>query len=318
MGAIYQLTFFLAVALLAIVITIFVFAVSLVGRAIESASREQQVLLSSQTEAKKKQIKRLQEQLKDAEKTGNLDKGQLNEELTQTQHEIDGYQAQLDHIEKRQSLIRRRGAVVCPGIALFITLALTMIASGLAEAQNPPDFTLWLWIVSLGFLVFGIYRLFITLGAIEEVTITSQEAIEKLPEAVKAALKEIEEEKKPVLGLVFLGEQPPFRIKAGTERQIEFAVVLKKGSEARNVVVYFTAPPGFSFPGMKVTVQSNLSEFPTYIMTGTTMIDIRKGINKENGITIKAPDISKEYMLFARIVCTDFDSESIPIKVVVE
>ena len=39
-GVVYQLTFFLALGLLAIVITIFVFAVSQVGRATESASRE--------------------------------------------------------------------------------------------------------------------------------------------------------------------------------------------------------------------------------------------------------------------------------------
>jgi len=42
MGVIYQLTFFLALGLLAILITIFVFAISSLGRAIEVATKEQE------------------------------------------------------------------------------------------------------------------------------------------------------------------------------------------------------------------------------------------------------------------------------------
>ena len=41
MSAIYQLTFFLALGLLAIVVTIFVFAISLLGRAMETAARSE-------------------------------------------------------------------------------------------------------------------------------------------------------------------------------------------------------------------------------------------------------------------------------------
>lgn len=42
MDSIYQLTFFLAVALLAIVITVFVLAVSLLGRAVKLSVEEQE------------------------------------------------------------------------------------------------------------------------------------------------------------------------------------------------------------------------------------------------------------------------------------
>lgn len=52
MGVVYQLTFFLALGLLATVITIFVFAASQIGRATESASKEQQDILLEQKVAK--------------------------------------------------------------------------------------------------------------------------------------------------------------------------------------------------------------------------------------------------------------------------
>lgn len=52
MGVVYQLTFFLALGLLAIVITIFVFAVAQLGRATEVSSKQQQDILLKQKRAK--------------------------------------------------------------------------------------------------------------------------------------------------------------------------------------------------------------------------------------------------------------------------
>ncbi|GAI31373.1 unnamed protein product, partial [marine sediment metagenome] len=48
MGSVYQLTFFLALGLFAIIVPIFVFAASQVGRATELTSRQQQDILQKQ------------------------------------------------------------------------------------------------------------------------------------------------------------------------------------------------------------------------------------------------------------------------------
>ena len=239
MGVVYQLTFFLALGLLAIVVAIFVFAVSQVGRATESASKEQQNILLRQKEAKGRQIEKIQQQLEEARKVGHLDESKLLKELQGTKEEIAGYDTELRRLRERIMLIRRKGAVVCPGAFFLAALVLTITASGLAEGQN--IVALPLWIISIGALGFGGFRVFRTLGAIEEVTITSQEAMEKLPEAVKVALREFEEEKKPELELIFRNKQPPFHIQAGTQTAIAFGCRLIRGDIARNPRVGFFA-----------------------------------------------------------------------------
>jgi len=185
MGIVYQLTFFFVLGLLAIIVAIFVFSVSQIGRATESASKEQQDILNKQKEAKIKQIEQIEQQLAKAKKVGQLNESELKEEIKKSKEEISSYNTQLTHIKERVDLIRRKGAVIYPGIAFITSIILSISASGLFETETHLTVALWLWIFSIIILVFGIYRVFRTLGAIEQVTVTSQEAIEKLPEAVK-------------------------------------------------------------------------------------------------------------------------------------
>jgi uncharacterized membrane protein YhiD involved in acid resistance len=56
MGVIYQFTFFLALGLLAIVITVFVFAVSLLGRAMEAAVRSENEKLAERKKNNAKEM----------------------------------------------------------------------------------------------------------------------------------------------------------------------------------------------------------------------------------------------------------------------
>ena len=56
MGTIYQLTIFLALALLAIVAAVFVLAVSLLGRAVKMAAEEQEKAAREQKDATEKEI----------------------------------------------------------------------------------------------------------------------------------------------------------------------------------------------------------------------------------------------------------------------
>jgi hypothetical protein len=313
-GIVYQLTFFLALGLLAIVITVFVFAVSQVGRATESASKEQQDILLKQKEAKGKQIEKIQGQLEEARKVGHLDEAKLLTELQNTKEEIAGYDAQLRHLQERIMLIRRKGAVVCPGVFFITALVLTITASGLADGQN--FIALPLWIISIGALVFGGSRVFRTLGAIEEVTITSQEAMEKLPEAVKVALRELEEEKKPELEIKFKGAQPPFQMKAKSEMLIKILVGITKGDVARNAVVAFWAPPVFKFPDSPRSLPSE--KYTSYVSTSIPLGDIIRPTRTTCSIKLKAPSQPSSYTMAYRLFCEGFDSDYKEFKIIVE
>lgn len=294
-GIVYQLTFFLALGLLAIVVTIFVFAVSQVGRATASSSKEQQDILLQQKKAKAKRIESIERQVTKAKKTGNIDLSKLLSELKSLTEESAEYEAQLRHIQERIMLISRKGAVVCPGVFFLAALALTVVASGLTGSQNLV--ALPLWIISVGALAFGGFRVFRTLGAIEEVTITSQEAMEKLPEAVKVALRELEEERKPELGLTFMAQQPPFHVKVDSETKIKFRVSLIKGDVADDTVVAFLVPPGFSFPGIESIIQDADHHIaPQFV---TARVDyrepVRRGMSLTRELVVKAPSKAGQF-----------------------
>jgi len=315
MGIVYQLTFFLALGLLAIVVAIFVFAVSQVGRATEAASKEQQDILLRQKEAKGRQIEKIQKQLEEASKVGHLDESKLLKELQDTKGEIAGYDTELRHLQERIMLIRRKGAVVWPGAFFLVALVLTIAASGLAEGHNLV--ALPLWVISIGTLVFGIFRVYRTLGAIEEVTITSQEAIEKLPEAVKVALRELEEEKKPELELRFEDAQPPFHVKAESETVIKFNVGLSRGDIARNASVAFWAPPSFEFPGSVATLPTSYGKYASYVSTKIELEDIIRPIIRKRRVNLKAPPKPQRYPVVYKLYCEGFYSDFKEFEIVV-
>jgi hypothetical protein len=303
-GIIYQLTFFLALGLLAIVITIFVFAVSQVGRATESASREQQDILLGQKEAEGQQIEKIQEQLEEAKKAGHLDEAKLLAELQNTKEKITSYDTQLKHLQERIILIRRRGAVVCPGAFFLTALVLTILASGLAESQN--FVALPLWIISIGALVFGGFGVFRTLGAIEEVTITSREAMEKLPEVVKAALVALEEEKKPELRLTFKGKKFPLHVEADSEVSLPLALEVYKGEFAEDIAVHICAPPGFDFPDRDKYVLPEDHDHPNYVGTIWYREKAMRGLRYHNTVTMKVPSKKGTFKIAYYIFCRGF------------
>lgn len=315
MGGIYQLTFFLALALLAVVVTIFVYAVSQVGRATNLASKEQEVILWQQKEAKKRRIEELQKRLEEAKETGHLDEFRLIDEILKTEEEIASYNDKLKHLEERVTLLTRRGAVIWPSGFFAATLALNIIASGIAASQNPAAFTLWL--ASLGTLGYGIFRVFKTLGAIQEVTISSEEALEKLPEAVKTALRELEEEKRPELELVF-ADKPPFRVDTQSERLIEYRVHLSRGDIARDASIAFWFQPNFEYVDEVQPLPAPYSKYKDYVSAYFKLGDIKGSLERGHKLKVKAPSEARRYTAAYKLYCEGYYSDFIEFEIIVE
>lgn len=319
MAVVYQLTFFLALGLLAMIGAIFVFAVSQVGRATESASREQQDILIKQKDAKTKQIEKIEQQLAEAKKVGQLDESKLFEQFQETKEEIVGYENELKRIKERIELIRRKGAVIYPGVAFLVVVALTMIASGLFQYQSHLTAALWLWIISIVALVFGIYRIFRTLGAIEQVTVTSQEATEKLPEAVKSALRELEAEKKPKLVVSLRETELPLRIVAESQTDIKFVLKIESGDAARDAGIFVHAPSVFEFLPESVQCApigkiQDIDHVSAYLEVGNFV----RGMRKTKKVTLKAPSQPDNYIIYYRCLCEGYDGALCSLAVVVE
>jgi ABC-type transport system involved in cytochrome bd biosynthesis fused ATPase/permease subunit len=207
--------------------------------------KRQKDIISAQKETSEKQIKQIQGQLDEAKRSGRLDDKAFVDELNKGHREIRSYTVQLNRLKARTNLIKRFGAVALPGSAIIATIVLTTIAN--AVSGNHTAYSLTLWLIGLFTLLFAIFRIFKTLGAIEDVTINSQEAIEKLPEAVKSALIAVELQKKPALVFAFKGGQFPYTAQVGQIINVDCVLSLSSGDSARNIFMFFNAPQASYF-----------------------------------------------------------------------
>lgn len=317
MGAIYQLLFFLSVALLATVVTLFVLAVSLLGRAVRLSAEEQ-----TNTEQKRKQdtedkIAGMKSQLDQATADEQLDTGDLEKTLHDLKRKDAKHKWKLRWIKMKPKLLTASWGALIPGAFFLISVIFSAIALYLQDGEPVVSPYMWIAVAALGI---GICFICLTLRVIEGVAITSEETgLVRDTEAFKSALREIEEEKKPKLSLIFRKEQPPFNLEVGEQISIPFELMLTQGDIARKPRVYFFAPSGFDFTDMATWVQDEyIAKVPEYITTSIEAAECRLGIYITSTVDIKAPTSEGEYVLFYRLTCEGFTTDLIEFNVIVK
>lgn len=183
--------------------------------------------------------------------------------------------------------------------------------------KSYPQTTLWLAIV---FLVIGILFVCITLKTIEGVAKTSDEtSFKREAEAIKAAFKQIEAEKSPLLTLFFEPEEPPFKMEPDSTREIDFGLILSQGRQVTNASVIFFAPPGFDFPNTKTYKQPSYKElWSDFMLTRVSLGDVFRNINSVSSVHIKCPTEKGNYKLFYQITGGDYSGEHEDFEVIIE
>ena len=319
MGIVYQLTFFVSLGMLGIVVAVFVFAVTQVGSATKSAAKEQESKMLEKRKATLPRIESLEEKLGEAKRSGELNVPGLSSEIEETKEELESYDAEIKRVKERVVLITRKGAVVYPAGLFLVALALSITSSGLAGNESLGTLALWVWAISLVPLVLGVYRVYRSLGAIEEVTIASEEALDKLPAAVKSALRELDEEKKPELVMSFIGEEPPIRMVVGQEKEVTIGITLTKGEVARKPQVVFCVPTGFEFlEGARPMIQPKEVETVGGMLSGfCDFKDCRRGTRLSATLRLKAHSEAGVYEFIYIVGCEGFEGDYGKMEVVV-
>lgn len=308
MSGIYDITMLLCIALLAVVVTVFVLAVSLLGRAIEEAGNEQRKIKEQEAEELNRTIQGAETKLKEAKEHG---------ELVELKKELNGYEKRKIEFQKalrgtagRYKPLTAKGSVLFPGILFLISLVL---AGGARYVATVP--VAWaahfLWSLSLLGLAFGCYMVYHSLEIIQSVAVTTEEAQHKrTTKALETALEQHEKASRPVLGLAFRKEKPPFSFKPDTEEVIKFLVFLQQGDVANNTEVLFFAPEGFDFPGMHTWRQDDIfTQFPEALTTKLKMESLRRKMNYWKELSIKTPTQPGKYKLLYQLHCDGFASE---------
>jgi len=174
MAAIYEATFFLALALLAIVITVFVLAVSLLGRAIKISLEEKRKAESEQTEAIERDMLAIEKQLTTArKKKGKPDIKRLEKSLRILRRRELLHKIKLWFIKLRPHLLKAPLGVFVPGALFIMAVALCGTAQNYIIAA--PDLAKALWIVGAIAIALGIINVGLTLRVIQGLAVTSDD-----------------------------------------------------------------------------------------------------------------------------------------------
>ncbi len=309
----YEVTILLNLTLIAMTVTVFVFAVSLLGRTIEIAAQKKVEARQKQGETIKKEIEEIQKELEKMRKTGEL--GEMKR-LNKLKKDKRKYEKELKRIHKRYQLFRVKRGVLYPSSFFLASLILAVVAKALGSTYSP-----FLWIVALVLLVLAGYRLFQCLKVIEAVAIVSGEMAEKKAiEISKSALAEYEETKRPKLVLYFEDKGAPFHFKKDSTVEIGFSLIFTQGDIAREAETWFLAPEGFDFPNITTWKQKKtLEKYPNYLTAKLTWKEsLKKGISHPNSLSLKTPSETGKFTLAYRIYCEGFSGKSEEFEVIVE
>lgn len=321
-GIVYQLTFFVALGLLATVVTIFVFAVSLLGRAIEVAAKEQEKTTKDQKDAIEIEIDKILKQISSLQKKKSIGKElqELEKRLKKLRKQDEEFARKLGRIVKAPELLTVKGGVVPTASYILGALILSGVAYYLFTIEN----LLWLihvliWILGLAAIGYSIFRIYQSLKVIESIAITSEEAaLKRTVEAFKIAEKELEEERRPVLKLEFEDKQPPFRMETQSERLIKFAVSLSRGATARAVTAAFFTPANFEYPDNPAKLPAPQSEYKDCNSARIDLGDIISPFGYPKSLKLKAPAEPGHYIAAYKLYCEGYFSNFVEFEIEVE
>lgn len=322
MGELADAIIFLCLTLLAIVIAIFILAVSFLGRALEQARKERE----EAAELGKKQANELARHLDEiiAEVQIKLKGTEAAEAISALEKELEQYKKQKKESKKQLkravSRYKRYMLLTVPRGVLPTSLLLLVSFSLAAMAKlftTPVSYAPL--VVSLLVLGWACLRIYLSLLTVQEVAVTTEEAqFSRETEALETALEIHEAKKRPELKLNLIAPPLPFRFKQSTEVIINFWVELIKGDVGKAMEVYFFADTGFEFPGRKIFYQKPGTRKPGTLTTMIDMGDIKRGISHPLDLKIKTPSEAGQFSLEFRIICEGFsgDIEEFPIEII--
>lgn len=188
----------------------------------------------------------------------------------------------------------------------IITIGISAFARYQLSRFNT-DFQFLYFGLGLVTLSFGIVFICLTLRVIESVAVTSEEAaFTREVEALKKAMKETEEEKKPKLKVSLNEKMLPISMRPESNKDIEFKLEIGRGDIAKQTGLFVHAPSGFEFLPESVRCTPYAENVVSAFLSGGNVL---QGIEKRVKVTIKAPLQPNQYIILYRCICEGFNGE---------
>lgn len=290
----YTATSNLAIALLAISATVFIFAVTLLGNAIDRAREEES---AAKLEGKKDfdlKINDLENKVKAARESGDgsMLEAQL-EDLTRGRKKVN---QQLSEIQTKYAALSLKGGFTKPASLFLLGLVLNEIAHHLRHGN-----AVFMWVLAAISIGFGCKFVYSCLLLVEEISAASDEyQNRKLANAFQTALAE--HEKTHQESVVVDSFRPAFPLSAtkGQKLEITFRANIVRGKHVEDASVWFFLPDGIGLitPPEKDSWRQNEEYVVPNIRTVSIALGtISRGTAAPGTLKISAPDTAGEYIL---------------------
>lgn len=292
------------------VITVFTFAVTLLGKAIQLAEDEQSRVQAERTQSFQERISDLQHQLDEAKKKGNP-KELENELIILTQERVN-YDKTISQIKVKYSYLNFHEAIINPSLFFILSMLLAQIGSKFYQGNITNAYAQSLFFVgSLVALFPGLYRFSRSLLLVQEISSKNGRESsfnpEKLPQMIQEAIakheEELREKTREKLEIKF-NNIAPYSCMALKEYELNFGVKLTQGKIIRNVAVWFFIPDLLTF--VSPSEKTSWRQRPEYdlpnIKTAKVIIgDVSIGAIQTRTLKIKMPALSGSYTIYYRL-----------------
>jgi ABC-type multidrug transport system fused ATPase/permease subunit len=286
----------IALTLLGVTIPFFIFAITLLGNAIERAKQEEKETKEQQQKDFELKINDLENKIKALKESG--DSTQLEKQLKEFKATQKKYSSNIKGIKRKYEKLSFRNSILIPS-SLFI---ISIIFSDISKFSIiSPNLAIIFWFLALISLGLGIYSICMSLLLVQEISASSDELQQrKMSEAFKAALIAFEKEKELTLSFEFIDISFPLKCKKSTDITIKFRMSLLKGEIARKAETWFYIPDGFILihpDESKAWRQGSDFDVPNIRTVKCEHGDIRRGIYSGRWIKFRTPDIPGEYYI---------------------
>jgi hypothetical protein len=173
MGVLYESTFFLGIGLLGISIAVYIFAVTLLDKGLRVASKE----INEAAEKKKERydfvMDALKDKLKEAETNNSSEQlvKEFSADIKELRKQDKSFVSRFSSAIQKPNLLTTTSVVTIPGISYLLAIAFSIWGQySAATDQSHNWFDFWFIVV---LLLIGIYFLYKTLRAIEDITIAT-------------------------------------------------------------------------------------------------------------------------------------------------
>jgi hypothetical protein len=296
---------FLTITLITILIPVFVFAVSLLGRAIEKSSEEAKTKennLKIKVSETSKKLKEASDKIRETTKTDQLEK-----EIRNYKKDIKKYEKEIKSIRRIPEHLTVGGCIIKPGICFLIAFLLSNIV------KSSPNITfksvhislIPLNIISLILVLLGFLILYQCLKVIQEISLTTEQAqLQRTIDAFETALQQHEERKLPKLDLFFKDKKPPFIFNKASKNSISCSIYLKYGDVASDCEVRFLFPEAFKC----LRLRTISSDEPGYIEVINEFGNLKKGLQHPVNLEIETPNVTGKFTVKYYLFCEGFSS----------